>query len=53
MRRVREPQLPLSCTRDAPRYGSTMVTVAVAEWVWMGLIFAVVLLGVAALARRA
>jgi hypothetical protein len=30
-----------------------VLLVAVAQWVWIGLIFGVVLLGVAALARRA
>jgi hypothetical protein len=34
--------------------GSTdVVVLAVAQWVWIGLIFAVVALGVVALARRA
>ena len=30
-----------------------MVVLAVAQWVWIGLIFAVVAVGVVALARRA
>jgi hypothetical protein len=32
---------------------SDVVVLAVAQWVWIGLIFAVVALGVVALARRA
>lgn len=58
---MREPQPPLSFTersasfhaRAAPVALLAVVLVAVAQWVWFGLIFAVVLLGVAALARRA
>jgi hypothetical protein len=39
--------------RAPTRYRSPVVVIAVAQWVWIAVIFAAVLLGVAALARRA
>jgi len=38
---------------DIPVGSRAVVVLAVAQWVWIGLIFAVVALGVVALARRA
>jgi hypothetical protein len=38
---------------DIPVVSRDVVVLAVAQWVWIGLIFAVVALGVVALARRA
>ena len=38
---------------DIPVVSRDVVVLAVAQWVWIGLIFAVVAFGVVALARRA
>ena len=38
---------------DIPVVSRAVIVLAVAQWVWIGLIFAVVALGVVALARRA
>ena len=38
---------------DIPVVSRHVVVLAVAQWVWIGLIFVVVALGVVALARRA
>jgi hypothetical protein len=38
---------------DIPVGSPDVVVLAVAQWVWIGLIFAVVAVGVVALARRA
>ena len=38
---------------DIPVVSREVVVLAVAQWVWIGLIFAVVAVGVVALARRA